>query len=177
MATKSPTGNPLGRPKKQKQKNPVGRPKGEATIMKEYRQRMLASPRSAKVMDAIFEAALDHDHKNQAAAWKIIADRILPVSGFEKDAGGSGRTKMVVEIKDAGVVQLSTESAQHEDVMEADFEELRGDPKEIKDVAQKPRVVQQESTKPQVVFVDPPSDGLKQHPVTPTGDRGTVTDD
>ena len=89
----------IGRPKKVK-KNPVGRPKGEGTVMKEYRQRMLNSPRSKKVLDTIFKAALDDEHKHQAAAWKLIVDRIVPVSGFEKEAGGG---RAAVEITISGV--------------------------------------------------------------------------
>ena len=66
--------------------------------MKEYRQRMLNSPRSTKVLDSIFKAALDDDHKNQAAAWKIIVDRIVPVSGFEKEAGALRANAITVNI-------------------------------------------------------------------------------
>ena len=62
----------------------LGRPKGDAAIINEYKARMLASPKSKKVMDTIFNAALDDDHKNQSAAWKLIMDRMLPVSYFEK---------------------------------------------------------------------------------------------
>ena len=94
---------PLGRPKKAK--TVMGRPKGEATIMKEYRARMLNSPRSPKVLDAIFKAALDDDHKHQAAAWKLIVDRIVPVSGFEADtkANRSG-----IEINITGLASTVT---------------------------------------------------------------------
>jgi hypothetical protein len=35
----------------------------------------------------IFEAALDDNHKNQAVAWKILMDRLLPVSACEKSDG------------------------------------------------------------------------------------------
>jgi hypothetical protein len=70
--------------------------------MKEYRARMLNSPRSAKVLDSIFQAALDDDHKNQAAAWKIIVDRIVPVSGFEKEAGALRSSAIQVNISTAG---------------------------------------------------------------------------
>ena len=49
-----------------------GRPKGDAAVMNEYKARMLASPKSAKVLESIFNAALDDDHKNQAAAWKLV---------------------------------------------------------------------------------------------------------
>ena len=68
-----------------------GRPPGDAAIINEYKQRMLTSPKSKKVLESIFDAALNDDHKNQAAAWKLVMDRMLPVSYFEKDkvAGGS----------------------------------------------------------------------------------------
>lgn len=97
MAEKDRTGNPIGRPKKQK-KRPPGRPKGEAGIMKEYRERMLNSPKSRKVLDSIFSAALDDNHKNQAAAWKLVMDRIVPVAGFEKDALGGKTPSITVNI-------------------------------------------------------------------------------
>jgi hypothetical protein len=108
--TKDETGNPIGRPKKVKKvkgkSNPVGRPKGEAGIMKDYRERMLNSPKSRKVLDSIFNAALDDDHKNQAAAWKIVMDRIVPVSGFDKLAGQSGRSAITVNITGVGEVEV-----------------------------------------------------------------------
>ena len=90
----------------------VGRPKGDATIINEYKSRMLASPKSKRVLDTIFDAALDHDHKNQAAAWKLVMDRILPVAAFEKDVvqnGGKSAIQINItgvgaaEVKDVGV--------------------------------------------------------------------------
>ena len=152
---RKPTGNPVGRPKKKTSPNPVGRPKGEASIMKDYRQRMLNSPKSPKVLDAIMNAALDDEHKNQAAAWKLIMDRIAPISGFEKEAGGTGRAKMVIEIKDAGVVHVGTEEQEDalggsEEALEADYEELRDMDQGVANVAQKPRVT----------FSEPPKDGI-----------------
>ena len=75
--------NPVGRPKRSSvsskakgNRNAVGRPKGDAAIINEYKARMLNSPRSRAVMDAIFDAALDPEHKNQSAAWKLVMDRI-----------------------------------------------------------------------------------------------------
>ena len=156
MAT-PPSGNPKGRPPKNSKSNPVGRPKGEATVMKEYRRRLLNSPRSSKVIDAIFGVALAPEHKHWPAAMKLIADRILPVSGFEKDAGSSGRTKYVVEIKDAGVVSFGDNSEEParevNEVTEAEeavFEELP-------DVSPKPQVRQEHTVK----FKDAPVNGLK----------------
>lgn len=97
------TGNPIGRPRKKRQTKAVmGRPKGESGIMKEYRERMLNSPKSRKVLDSILSAALDDDHKNQAAAWKIVVDRIMPVASFEKLAGASARSSITVNITGIG---------------------------------------------------------------------------
>jgi len=76
--------------KKQKNKGVLGRPKGDTAIINEYKQRMLTSPKSAKVLESIFDAALNDDHKNQAAAWKLIVDRIVPVSAFEQAKSGNG---------------------------------------------------------------------------------------
>ena len=75
----------------------VGRPKVDASIINEYKARMLASPKSRKVLDAIFDAALDNEHKNQAAAWKLVMDRMLPLSYFEKDSAG-GRSAVSITI-------------------------------------------------------------------------------
>ena len=62
----------IGRPKKTEiekkkrgKRGVMGRPKGDAAVMNEYKARMLASPKSRKVLDSILNAALDDDHKNQ----------------------------------------------------------------------------------------------------------------
>ncbi len=117
------TGNPIGRPKKAK-KNPIGRPKGEAAIMKEYRARMLNSPKSAKVLESIFNAALDDEHKNQAAAWKIVMDRMAPVSSFEKEAGSGQRQSIQVIVSDVESLNIGTteEPTVPQDALDASFE-------------------------------------------------------
>jgi hypothetical protein len=92
---------------KNKKSNPVGRPKGEAGIMKEYRDRMLNSPKSRRVLETIMAAALDDEHKNQAAAWKIVVDRIVPVAGFEKIAGTSSRSSITVNISGVPGVDIT----------------------------------------------------------------------
>lgn len=98
-----PTGNKRGRPANSdiaeiKESRSVGRPKGEAAIINEYKLRMLNSPKSAKVLEAIFDAALNDDHKNQAAAWKLIVDRIAPVSAFETAKAGGGTPQISINI-------------------------------------------------------------------------------
>ena len=86
----------------------VGRPKGDAAIINEYKARMLNSPRSRAVMDSIFDAALDPEHKNQAAAWKLVMDRILPVAAFEKDiAKDGGRSAIQINISGVGTASVS----------------------------------------------------------------------
>ena len=102
------TGNPVGRPRQKKL--PRGRPKGEAAIMKDYRMSMLNSPKSPKVLKRIMDAALDDNHKHQAVAWKLVVDRIAPLSVFEK---GSGRNDGKIEINITGMSNpvVNTESA------------------------------------------------------------------
>ena len=86
----------------------VGRPKGDAAIINEYKARMLASPKSRKVLDTIFEAAMDDDHKNQAAAWKLVMDRILPVAAFEKDvAQNIGKSAIQINITGVGTTEIT----------------------------------------------------------------------
>ncbi len=96
-----------GRPRKKEleatKPGKVGRPPGTTAIINEYRDRMLASPKSRRVLDAIFDAALDNEHKAQAAAWKIIADRILPIAAFEQDLKKSGgKTGVTINITGIG---------------------------------------------------------------------------
>ena len=75
---------------------------------------MLASPKSRKVLDSIFDAALNDEHKNQAAAWKLVMDRILPVAAFEKDVIKSGG-KNSISINITGVGSTSISSATQEE--------------------------------------------------------------
>jgi hypothetical protein len=110
-----------GRPKKTDivaktagKRNAVGRPKGEQSIINEYRARMLNSPKSEKVLEAIYGAALDDNHKNQAAAWKLIMDRLLPVSHFEKDKNGGGRAAVSITITGVGGEQTIISGGEEE---------------------------------------------------------------
>ena len=119
---------PRGRPKKKEIKaktagsrGKVGRPKGDATIINEYKARMLASPKSVKVLETIFEAALDNDHKNQAAAWKLVMDRILPVGAFEKEViKDNGRSAIQINITGVGSTTIS-DGGEDGDVIEGEY--------------------------------------------------------
>lgn len=103
-----------GRPKKSelkeiKESRSVGRPKGEAAIINEYKLRMLNSPKSARVLEAIYDAALNDEHKNQAAAWKLIVDRIVPVSAFETAKQGGGAPQISINITGLNQPMVSTD--------------------------------------------------------------------
>tara|TARA_R100000951_G_scaffold88916_1_gene77058 strand:+ start:3269 stop:3535 length:267 start_codon:yes stop_codon:yes gene_type:complete len=69
--------------------------------MAEMKQRFLARRDTNAVLESIFRAAQDDDHKNQSAAWKLIVDRILPISSFDKDKLGG---KPTVNITISGVM-------------------------------------------------------------------------
>jgi len=122
-----------GRPKKSEVaekklggRGAVGRPKGDAAIINEYKARMLASPKSAKVLESIFNAALDDEHKNQAAAWKLVMDRIAPVATFENEVTkGAGKNAISINITGVGGVNIA------ETIEDADFEEIN--PEDTKD--------------------------------------------
>lgn len=108
--------------KKQGNRGKVGRPKGDAAIINEYKSRMLNSPKSEAVLRSIFDAALNDDHKHQAAAWKIITDRILPVGAFEKDVvKDSGRNAIQINITGVGGVDLGQSQADDGDIIDGEY--------------------------------------------------------
>ena len=132
MSDLEPTKRKAGRPKKgeivaKKKGNRElrGRPAGDKAIMDEYKARMLNSPKSARVLEAIFDAALDPEHKAQSAAWKLIVDRIVPVSSFEQVKQGGGTPAISINIM--GLNQASTTIEQ--DDIEIDVSDVQ-----IKDV-------------------------------------------
>ena len=119
----------IGRPKKSAvasvtkgKRKALGRPKGDAATINEYKARMLASPKSRKVLDSILSAALDDDHKNQAAAWKLCMDRLLPVSYFEKDKVNGGKSAINISI--TGVGGETTVISGGEEPIEGDYTDV-----------------------------------------------------
>ena len=104
-----------GRPPKSALKKPkgiIGRPKGDAAIINEYKSRMLASPKSTKVLEAIFNAALDDEHKHQASAWKLIMDRVAPTAAFEQEVvKGGGKSSIQINITGVGSTAVNSGDA------------------------------------------------------------------
>lgn len=127
MATPK-SGNKVGRPKKAdiaeiKEKRTVGRPKGEAAIINEYKLRMLNSPKSARVLESIFDAALNDEHKNQAAAWKLIVDRIAPLSAFETAKSGGSTPQISINISGLNSPSVSTDEVFDVDVTDVNIKD------------------------------------------------------
>lgn len=108
--------------KKAGNRGKVGRPKGDAGIINEYKARMLSSPKSKKVLEAIFDAALNDDHKNQGAAWKLIMDRIAPTAAFEKDViKDAGRSAIQINITGVGSTEVSSGSSEDLDPLDGQW--------------------------------------------------------
>jgi len=87
--------------------------------MAEFKARLITSPKSKKVLEKIFDAALDDDHKAQSAAWKLIVDRLAPLSSFEKGTGG----KASVTINISGIGQ-AVDITGNSDIEDIDYEEV-----------------------------------------------------
>ena len=121
-----PSGNKRGRPSKSdiaeiKEKRSVGRPKGEKAILDEYKMRMLASPKSAKVLEKVYEVALSDGHPGQMAAMKLVLDRIVPASAF--DTAKSSGTTPQISINITGLNSPSVNTEQVYDVSDVEFTE------------------------------------------------------
>ena len=100
----------------------IGRPKGDAAIINDYKSRMLASPKSKLVLQSIFDAALNDEHKHQAAAWKMLIDRLAPVAAFEKDViKDGGRNAIQINISGVNQVDIPDQPVVQEDAIEGEL--------------------------------------------------------
>ena len=99
-------------------KTPVkrGRPAGMRTRQLELKQTLLEHPDVPKVIETVVRTALDETHKNQTASQKILMDRILPISTFDKGIDSKERINITIStiaIKDEKVtneLQLGVQS-------------------------------------------------------------------
>jgi len=57
----------------------------QARRLHELKAEMLTHKNVGKFIEKIFDVAMDDDHNGQTAAMKLIADRILPTSGFASE--------------------------------------------------------------------------------------------
>ena len=82
-----------------------GRPPEIRVAQLELQEKLYNRPDNHKVIETIYRAALDDNHKNLAAAQKLLMDRMLPISVCYKNA--DIREKITinissVEIHDSG---------------------------------------------------------------------------
>ena len=79
-------------------KTPVkrGRPAGMRARQLELKQTLLEHPDVPKVIETVIRTALDDNHKNQTAAQKILMDRMLPISTFEKAVDNREKINIVI---------------------------------------------------------------------------------
>ena len=79
-------------------KTPVkrGRPAGMRARQLELKQTLLEHPDVPKVTETVIRTALDDSNKNQTAAQKILMDRMLPISTFEKAADSREKINIVI---------------------------------------------------------------------------------
>lgn len=82
----------------EEQKKAKGRPAGIAKAIRKLEERLATANRTELVIDAIIDAAIDKDHSNQAAAWKLLTDRMLPMSYFDKDKATGQRATVNITI-------------------------------------------------------------------------------
>ncbi len=90
-------------------KTPVkrGRPAGMRARQLELKQTLLEHPDVPTVIETVVRTALDDTHKNQTAAQKILMDRILPISTFDKGTDLRERINIIIStipIKDEKVI-------------------------------------------------------------------------
>jgi len=90
-------------------KTPVkrGRPAGMRARQLELKQTLLEHPDVPTVIETVVRTALDDTHKNQTAAQKILMDRILPISTFDKGTDLRERINITIStipIKDEKVI-------------------------------------------------------------------------
>lgn len=110
--TSQPVKRGRGRPRKEnrlmtrlqwedQKKQVAGRPKGMRTAIKKLEERLLDANRIDLVIDSIVRAACDDENKNQAAAWKLIMDRMAPMSHYDKNKLGD-RPMININVTTAG---------------------------------------------------------------------------
>jgi len=78
--------------------------------------RMLQSHKSSKVLQAVLDTACDPEHKNWAAASKLVVERLMPLQAFNEIKAENNK----IEINITGLAAtVSTE-----DTVEAEFTEV-----------------------------------------------------
>lgn len=115
-----------GRPRKtdieaKKKRSVVGRPPGEAARIREFHARLLTT-KGDTIIQTIINKALDPSDKDQAAMLKMCADRLLPLSYFEKGKDGASKSGITINI--SGITNASLD-AKEEEIIDAEDVDFR----------------------------------------------------
>jgi hypothetical protein len=121
LPKKNPRG--AGRPKKaaieaKKKRAVLGRPPGEAARIREFHARLLTT-KGDTIIQTIINKALDPTDKDQAAMLKMCADRLLPLSYFEKH--GSAQSKAGITINISGLTDAKVDAEQTIDAEDVQY--------------------------------------------------------
>ena len=103
-------------------KQVAGRPKGMRTAIKKLEERLLDANRIDLVIDSIVRAACDDENKNQAAAWKLIMDRMAPMSHYDKNKLGD-RPMININVTTAGDTSIKQMGEVYEQDSDKDSDE------------------------------------------------------
>jgi hypothetical protein len=99
----------------------LGRPPGEAARIREFHARLLTT-KGDTIIQTIINKALDPTDKDQAAMLKMCADRLLPLSYFEKHASGQAKAGITINISGLTDAKVDAE----EDVIDAEDVNFNG---------------------------------------------------
>ena len=75
----------------------LGRPPGEAARLNEFKARLLGTT-GEKIIETLIRKAMDGEDKDQFAALKFCAERILPMSAFDTAKNANAVPQVTINI-------------------------------------------------------------------------------
>ena len=86
-----------------------GRPPGTRAAQLELQKLIFEHPKMPEVVETVFRAALDDNHKNQAAAQKLLLDRAIPISACDRGPDFRQQVNIVVSgITSSGICSITS---------------------------------------------------------------------
>ena len=86
----------------------LGRPPGEASRLQEFKARLLGTT-GEKIITTLIRKAMDDEDKDQFAALKFCAERILPMSAFDAAKGANQQPTISINITGLTDARVSTD--------------------------------------------------------------------
>jgi hypothetical protein len=83
----------------------LGRPPGEASRLQEFKARLLGTT-GEKIIATLIRKAMDDEDKDQFAALKFCAERILPMSAFDAAKNSNSTPQVTINISSLGSPKL-----------------------------------------------------------------------